>query len=812
MSRQKGTKLSSVTPEETAMKPKRIIVLFGLLPCLCFLAVPRARAQNKETLIEQLRQLDTRLLTDRPREQLTEMLARHAQQGLETANLKSSLEWRKIQSRDQWEAYRHQCLEALRASLGRLPAVPKDLHLRVTRTLPGDGFQVDNLLFESRPGLWVTANLYRPDPPRSSMPGILLCHSHHNPKTQGELQDMGMTWARLGCLVLVMDQLGHGERRQHPFVSAQDYSGQFPVGRQDYHFRYNTGIQLHLIGDSLVGWMVWDLWRGVDLLLSRPGIDPKRIILMGSVAGGGDPAAVAAALDERIAAAVPFNFGGPQPETPFPLSADAEDTFNYAGSGDWESTRNLRLSCRDGFLPWIIVGGIAPRHLIYPHEFSWDQEHDPVWKRLQRIYGDFYRAPECLDFTHGFGVLQGRPPQASHCNNIGAPHRQRIHAALKRWFNIPGSPADEYQKRLPTEDLSCMTERTVRELKPLKLHELTSRLAEERVLHARSVLKQLAPAARTIQLQDKWQSLLGAVRPGQVQVLRVEKSLKGSDGVEVERIVLETEPGILVPLVILRPGGRAPAPIVLGVAQSGKAAFLRERARLVAELLAGGAAICLPDLRGTGETSTGISRGRESADTSVSSTELMLGETLVGARLRDVRSVLRFLGNHPDLDARRIAIWGDSFAPANPPDRDLKIPLGVPEEPGLSEPLGGLLALLTALYEKDVQVVYARGALTGFESVLQGQFCYIPHDVIIPGVLTVGDLCDVAAALAPRPVRLEGLVDGLNRRADLKTVASEYEPAHQAYTLAAASGHLVMGDPTDDSVVAHWILASLLRR
>jgi len=99
-----------------------------------------------------------------------------------------------------------------------------------------------------------------------------------------------MTWARLGCLVLVMDQLGHGERRQHPFVSAQSYAGEFPVGRQDYHFRYNTGIQLHLIGDSLAldG---WDVWRGVDLLLSRHGIDPKRIVLMGSVAGGGDPAA-----------------------------------------------------------------------------------------------------------------------------------------------------------------------------------------------------------------------------------------------------------------------------------------------------------------------------------------------------------------------------------------------------------------------------------------------------------------------------------------------------------------------------------------
>mgnify|MGYP003341777882 CR=1 FL=1 len=56
---------------------------------------------------------------------------------------------------------------------------------------------------------------------------------------------------------------------------------------------------MHLAGESLIGWMAWDLMRGVDLLLAQKGIDPKRIILLGSVAGGGDPAAVVAALDER---------------------------------------------------------------------------------------------------------------------------------------------------------------------------------------------------------------------------------------------------------------------------------------------------------------------------------------------------------------------------------------------------------------------------------------------------------------------------------------------------------------------------------
>jgi len=53
----------------------------------------------------------------------------------------------------------------------------------------GDGFTIANLLYESRPGLWVTANLYQPKPVHRVHAGIIICHSHHNPKTQGELQD-----------------------------------------------------------------------------------------------------------------------------------------------------------------------------------------------------------------------------------------------------------------------------------------------------------------------------------------------------------------------------------------------------------------------------------------------------------------------------------------------------------------------------------------------------------------------------------------------------------------------------------------------
>src|SRR5262245_38023748 len=174
--------------------------------------------------------------------------------------------WSRLRNKADWEKYRAARIAALKRSLGTFPEVPKELKIDVRKTLEGDDHRIDCLTFESRPGLLVTANLYRPAKARKGMPGIAIIHSHHNPKTQGELQDMGVMWAKAGCYVLVMDQLGHGERRQHPFITPKDYPGSFRPSRQDYFFRYNLAIQLQIIGESLMGWMVWDIMRGIDVL------------------------------------------------------------------------------------------------------------------------------------------------------------------------------------------------------------------------------------------------------------------------------------------------------------------------------------------------------------------------------------------------------------------------------------------------------------------------------------------------------------------------------------------------------------------
>jgi dienelactone hydrolase len=778
-----------------------------LAACLTAVAAAGDKPMASDTA-KALAAMDGGVLSGEERAHWAEMIEQDVRLRLHEANRRDSAEWAKVRSKADWERFRDQRVKALRACLGVFPDPPKPLAVEVTGRLAGDGHRVENLVFQSRPGLVVTANLYLPAgaaatapaaapdaPVAGKMPGILLCHSHHNPKTEGELQDMGVTWARAGCMVLVMDQLGHGERRQQPFG-----------GRQDYRSRFYTGMQLHLLGDSLIGWMAWDLIRGVDLLLGRPGIDPRRIIAIGSVAGGGDPVAVAAAIDPRIACAVPFNFGGPQPETAYPLPADAEEAFNYAGWGSFESTRNLSFSARDGFLPWEIVAAVAPRGLIYGHEFAWDGPHDPVWRRLASVWG-FYGAAEKLGSAHGFGNVNLRPPAASHCNNVGPAHRKEIYPYLERWFGIPAPKEEHSQRRTPAE-LACLTDEARAKFQPKPVHELAAALAAERVAAARAVLEPLSPADRRKKLRGDWARLLGGVEPPAVPraTVRHKTPIPGATG---ERVLLQVEERIVVPAIVLVPqraggGGKGP-PVVVAVAEEGKDAFLKARAEEIAALLAQGVAVCLPDLRGCGQTSAGDEPGRHRKTTDLSSTELMLGQTMLGSRLRDLRAVLRYLRSRTDLDAGRIALWGEALSPVNDePFEDQ--PESAGKWPHEVRPLGGLAALLGALFEDDVRAVVVRRGLVAFQATLDGHFCYIPHDTIVPAALTAGDLADLAAALAPRPLRMEALVDGRNRPVADAPLRTRYDPTIRAY---AAQGERLILSPTSGGDLAAWLAAAI---
>jgi cephalosporin-C deacetylase-like acetyl esterase len=746
---------------------------------------------------KQLRELDSRVLPKGV--DYSRMLSDDIRKRIREASERETIAWKGIKTKEEWERYRDTKIQALRDSLN-LPDIPRGRPTtHVTGTIKDNGYTIENLVFESRPGLWVTANLYQPARPRPAMEAIILCHSHHAPKWQGELQDMGMTWARQGCVVLVMDQLGHGERRQHPFVDEKSFAGKFRPSRQDYYFRYNVALQLDLVGESLMGWMVWDLMRGVDLLRSMHNVDRNAIFLLGSVAGGGDPAAVTAALDRRIKCVVPFNFGGPQPETTFPLPADPEKVFNYAGSGSWESTRNLRNSIRDGFFPWVIVGAAAPRYLIYAHEFAWDKEHDPVWRRLESIYC-FYDAEDNLDSAHGRGKVTGQPPEATHCTNIGPEHRKQIYQPFWNWFEIP-IPKNDRPERRTVQELTCLTPEITAILKPSakatgqqKVHELAADLVNRRY-----------------PLSLKGHTGIGRLpKPDRFTVKRTAPEALGD--LRCIRLTLKVERELLVPVLLLLPkpqGSAKKYPVVVCVAQDGKTEFLKQRADGLAELLSKEVAVCLPDLRGCGETKPAGERGRQSTATALSSSEQMLGGSLLEVRMSDFYAVLRALQNCSEIESERIAVWGDSFAPVNDASAKVSVPWDAENLPRQSEPLGGLVALLSVRYGA-LKAVCVRGGLLSFRSLVESSFLYVPHDAIPPGVLEYGDLSQQVARLSPTPIWLEGLVDGINRRVKKRQVEIAYGTAVEAFLGAKEAEKLRFEDHNDDSrPAARWLIEQL---
>ncbi len=672
------------------------------------------------------------------RERVSSGFDRYLERRVSEVNAQDIEAWNALSSRDEWEAFKKPRIKALERSLGRFPRVPDTIDCEVTGTIEADGYEIDKVVYASRDHILLTANVYRP--PRvedeggqsqhemmrelglaqNEVTGLVLVHSHHNPRTQPELQDMGAMWAKVGCVVLVIDQFAYGERRQHP-----------PGPRHDYWNRYNTGIQLQLIGDSLMGWMVWDIRRGIDVLEQQYQVGP--VVMMGSVAGGGDPCAVAAALDDRVSVAIPFNFGGPQPETVYPLPDDAEMSFNYLGTGGWETTRNLAWSGRDGFLPWVIVGSIAPRHLIYAHEFSWDQERDPVWQRLQTIYR-WYGAEDRLDHAIGFGLLKGRPPEASHCNNVGPPHRKRIHAALNRWLGV--EITKDQEARREESELFCFGEgdgpKTDSGGDSDELEEgyrsVFKLIGQTRGGQFRRSLAWRSSAEADVALRQAWVELLGNCEPAlSPEVIHPAEEEVG--GQTVERFGLAVDEEVVVPVLLLRGSGNGPLKLILA---GGKAAALETQSEQIRGSLESGP-VCLVDVRGVGEATTDHARVPQSNGSRRAATALLLGETIVGLQVRDLRSVIAYLRARDDVPADVINV---EALTSQSRDVEDAIELDRP----LNEPGALVLARLVALLEDDVTLVGETGQEISYASLLDSWCVNWPYDAIVPKAIAFGDL------------------------------------------------------------------------
>lgn len=155
-----------------------------------------------------------------------------------------------------------------------------------------EGYTVEKISFQTRPGVRMTANLYIPDAARKKpAPAILMVHGHWRlAKQEPTVQMRCIGAAKLGFVVLCVDAFGAGERGIGTALG--EYHGEM------------TAATLLPSGLTLCGLQVYENMRAVDYLETRPEVDKSRIGITGA-SGGGNQTMYAAAWDTRLRCAVP---------------------------------------------------------------------------------------------------------------------------------------------------------------------------------------------------------------------------------------------------------------------------------------------------------------------------------------------------------------------------------------------------------------------------------------------------------------------------------------------------------------------------
>jgi dienelactone hydrolase len=273
-----------------------------------------------------------------------------------------------IKSAEDWQKARPLFRQEYLDMLGLWPLPEKTpLHATITGTLDRGDYVVDKLHYQSRPGLYVTANLYRPAKIEGGarLPGILYVCGHSSRGRNGNktaFQSHGIWFARHGYVCLMVDTLQLGEI---PGI----HHGTYREGRWWWLSR----------GYTPAGVECWNGVRGIDYLISRPDIDPERIGVTG-ISGGGAATFWVAAADERAKVAIPVS--------------GMADLLSYIPN------RVINGHCDCMFLyntyqwPWTRIAGlVAPRPLLFVNSdadaiFPMDA-NERVINRLERLYSLF---------------------------------------------------------------------------------------------------------------------------------------------------------------------------------------------------------------------------------------------------------------------------------------------------------------------------------------------------------------------------------------------------------------------------------------
>jgi cephalosporin-C deacetylase-like acetyl esterase len=407
--------------------------------------------------------------------------------------------------------------------IGGLPDYNGPLNPRITSSIQSENYVIDKVIFESLPGFYVTANLYRPSRP-GRYPGVLL-QAGHTQEGKPEGQRLATNLALKGFVVLAFDPIGQGEREQ-----TYDRQVDRPLAGWSVPEHIQAGAQNILIGESLARYFIWDAKRALDYLVSRPEVDPERLGAVGC-SGGGALTTFIGALDPRVKAVAPacfvnsyrVLFTGPDPDSEM---SPPNILFSGLDMGDY-----IELSAPT---PWLI--------LATDGDYFTPAGARLVYEEARRWFG-LYGAEDKLRFFIGPGP-HGTPLET----------REAMYEWMIRWLKDGKGDFHEQPVKPYTNAELLVTSSGHVEDEPgsRKLYQLIS---DE--LHAKQrqgTIPELLSELRRLKIPSE----------GTPPEVRISDESNGPDG-RRQHVRFESEPGVEIggKLYIPHSSGRMPAVLLV---------------------------------------------------------------------------------------------------------------------------------------------------------------------------------------------------------------------------------------------------------
>ena len=590
----------------------------------------------------------------------------------------------------EWKARQVQIRARLHEFFGEFPE-KTPLNARIVGKLDRKGYTIEKVIYESRPNYYVTANLYIPKDRKFPVPGVIFTCGHHiEAKAFDEYQMTCSGLALKGYVALIFDPKGQGERIEYYDSKTKNSVLARASGTGEHH---QFGRPAFLADWTLSGLRTWDAIRSVDYLVSRPEVDKDNLAAVGH-SGGGQMALLITAVDERIKVCAASHPGGSMENTYLP------------GCG-------ISLTDRD------VISLIPPRPLriITGKDEGSKVSHMERLEDMHLFYEGFRAGKQCAEME----VVPGG-------HTMNRSNRQSAYEWFNKWFDKEAEGrAEGMIEPEKIETLWCTESgNTIVSLGGETGQTLSIKRAEQ-------IYK---PEMDLAKLKERVATRIGFTLPQNRQSPGVSsiETIEWED-LSVEKLTYESEKGIIIPSLLIKPKNVKPGSTVYIYASDKGKPRSFENAGLPFLLAKNGFIVLAIDVRGIGETSPTLPFVGLTQYTGVHSALFVhdalaiesagFGRTTLGMRTYDAIRGIDFLNSREDLKGKKTVLIGEG--------------------------LGGLWALLASGYDSRIAGAVTIGTLPSYKELITNQYYFVWGYFWVPGAMRDFDIPDLTRLVSPKP-------------------------------------------------------------